>query len=466
MRRRRKAYLREERASIRRQRRLQQQQRRRHRMIRSRELWHRLVGLFVRRRPTEPTGDSGKRFRRLKARERRKKYAREERESLRRERRMMREKTRPMRRRMRKQRMDYLRKRLLQFIRNPIPVRRISSQQRFIIRQVRRERRKEFRKQLARLPVNMGTSIARFWYHRAHEAKTLTRAVSDFMFNLAQVSRDTGLRRTLIAGTVNSTAFYVLAFIGTYMLSQYITIVTASFYDIPTKLYSYRIYWPLYTYSTLYTRGALIVIFGMGPLVCLILGLVFYRIYLWLCHRTLHLKIFLIWIVIHFLNNFFGAYISGVITRTGFIYTSEWLFLSNILDTEEILFLIISVVALIVVGYFSTRHFLSTASMEALVVPKNRQFFLLGRVLIPWIFGNLILVAINMPNNPGELLILYLTSVLVVVPVFTNYNQPSLGLIRLGRTTRLGRPAWLYILITAGALALLRFGLANGVSFG
>lgn len=459
---RRREYIRQERASVRREKR---KLRRRIRKERLRRLKRLLIdGLFLQKKDTSE--EQNLQQRKNEAYRRKKKYKKEERESIRRERREMRRKTKHQRIRMRRARMEHVRKSLLSFLRNPLPSRKRSKSQRFILREVRKERRRRFLKQLYTVPARLTASIYRFWLKRFRWANRTANEIHRFFRDLLYELRDKRIRGIYLKTAVNSTVFFTIAFLLMYYLSQYITIVTASFYEIPTVLFSYRIYWPLYTYSTLYTRSALIVIFGMGPLVCLILGFVFYRLFLFLRSKLVYLKTLLIWLVIHAVNMFFGAYVVGVVTRTGFIYTSEWLFLSNVFDVEEIVLLIVSLVMLLITGYFATKHFLTSAVSMEMIEPRRRLYYVIFQVLVPWLVGNFVLALMNIPDNPDELLLLYATTALVIIPVFASYNSMSFQQIRIPKVASRVRIQWGYLVLMIIAVLLIRFGLSGGYSYG
>jgi hypothetical protein len=210
---------------------------------------------------------------------------------------------------------------------------------------------------------------------------------------------------------------------------------------------------------------ALVVIFGIGPVVSLILGFVFFRLYVITRFRSVFMKTFFLWSAIHAFNLFFGAYIAGVITRTGFVYSSEWLFLTGVLDIKEIVFLVLAVISLIIIGYYSTKHFLYTANAHNLIESKIRGMYIISKVMVPWILGNLILFLVNLPNNPIELLLLYLTTIVIVFMAFTNYNAPSLRLVKLPRQPVSFRIAWVFLILALLILAGLRLSLENGLNF-
>lgn len=378
----------------------------------------------------------------------------------------MKEKLRPVRERIRKARREKIIKETRDFFSNPFPRRRKSKSQEFILREIRRERRMKTRKFIIGLPIRFVNSIYTFWYNRVKGIISLVDAASSFLKEFREATSVRQVRKSLLVTMANSTVFFVFAFLAMYFTYQYVTIVTASFFDIPAVLYSYRIYWPLYTYSTLYTRAALILIFGAGPALCLIFGFLFFRLFIYVRNKSHYLKMFLIWLIFHSFNLFFGSYIVGVVTRTGFIYTSEWLFLSNVFDVEEIVLLIISIVVLIIAGYYSTRHIIMATVSNDMIEPKRRVFYIIFQLLIPWFLGNLGLFIMNAPNNPSELVFLYFTSLLIIIPVFSNFNTTTFQQIRVLRTPKRITVRWVFLAAVIALMILARVGLNRGISFG
>jgi hypothetical protein len=308
-------------------------------------------------------------------------------------------------------------------------------------------------------------SISRFWQHRYDQISNLNRNIGSFASLAKGAFGKKELRNDYIKTMINSLVFFLLSFLLVYYVHQFATILTARAFNIPTKLYSYRIDWPLYTYSYLYTRRALVVIFGVGPAVCLLLGIGAYRLFLWARFRTVYLKSFALWTAFNSFNLFFGAYVVGVITRTGFVYTSEWLFLSNIFDVEEIILMIVSIIILMIAGYYATRQYLYSSNSAAIIEPKIRILFLHAAVFIPWLAGNLVLFAVNIPKNPLELILLYSTSSLIVIPIFTNYNTTTMQMLKLPRVPRKFRVGWVYLVIVMVIVFATRLLLKSGISF-
>jgi len=222
---------------------------------------------------------------------------------------------------------------------------------------------------------------------------------------------------------LHSTAYFILAFMLIYLIYQAVTIIVASSYNIPIVWYYYQLKFPLYTFSPLYTREALVVIFAVGPLLSLMIAFVFLRFYFTENPVTKRFKLFYLWGFICGTNMFFGAYIAGVFTRTEFIYTSAWLFMSRSFDTVEIIFTAISVVILVIIGRIVTPLFLLSSGSVTLIKPEFRLFFIFCQVILPWLTGILAIFLITLPNYYFPLVLKTITPALIMIPSLFLYNS-------------------------------------------
>ena len=366
----------------------------------------------------------------------------------------------------RRNRIRYWRSQWKNVFRKPVKEKKISEKERLLRKHIKQEIRAQRWKNFVNFPGRLRKGVLNFFKKREQRFKYRSHEIKKGMADFGGFWKSKELRVDMLKVLVNSTTMYLLAFGSIYYLSQLVTIFTATIFDIPAVLYSYRIFWPLYTYSSLYTRPALILIFGMGPLIALLVTFAGYRLFLVSRKYRYNVKVLFLWIIFHGLNSFFGAYIAGVITRTGFVYTTEWIFLSNVFDVEEIIFLIVSIIVLIASGVFFTRLHLTSASSALLIERKSRIYFVISQVFLPGLLGIAVLIGINFPKNPPELLVLYGATFLMILPVFTNYSSPSNAVIN--RFTKNSRVSigWIYIVLVIVLLVFLRSGLFSGVSFG
>jgi hypothetical protein len=262
---------------------------------------------------------------------------------------------------------------------------------------------------------------------------------------------------------LHSTAYFILAFMLIYILYQGITILVASSYNIPIIWYYYQLKFPLYTFSPLYTRQALVVIFAMGPLISLMLAFLFLKLYFTENPVAKRFKLFYLWGFISGANMFFGAYIAGVFTRTEFIYTSAWLFMSHMFDTEEIIFTAISVVMLIVIGRIVTPLFLLSSGSVTMIRPEYRLFFILSQVILPWLTGILILFLITLPNYYIPLILKTITPGLILIPSLFLYNSIQFENIHESGVIQRNYFKWSIVIVVVVLLFFYRVILSFGL---
>ena len=361
----------------------------------------------------------------------------------------------------------HLNKRLNRFFAKLFIFNKKKREDRFFRKQLKKDVNKQQLHWILRTPYSFIFGIRKLFIPKQKKSKLKQYAVGswDSRYLIGLLFKIKEVRSEFTKSIINSTVLFVLAFLTVYYINNYVTIFTAQFFDIPTVLYSYRIFWPLYTYSSLYTRQALVATFGMGPFISLLLAILFLQAPRWLKKYNLNLKLFALWLSFHAFNTVFGGYIAGVITRTGFMYAVEWLFLTAVFDKTEIFLLVMAVIMMFVLGFFSTSYFLMAVNTKIIRESKYRIFYLVGNIAIPWILGNLSLFLLNLPNNPTELLLLYSTSILIIIPIFSNFNSPRIQMMKFERIGGEFKIAWIYILITIAAFIYIRMMIYNGISF-
>lgn len=282
--------------------------------------------------------------------------------------------------------------------------------------------------------------------------------------NFRNIISTPDLRKKFGFGFLYSTAYFLLAYMVIYVVYQLITIAVASSFNIPVIWYYYQLKFPLYTYSPLYTRPALVTIFAAGPIVSLMLAFVFLKLYFTENAVLKRFQMFYLWGFINGANMFFGAYIAGFFTRTEFIYTSEWIFLSNMFDIEEIIFSTISLTMMILIGRIVTPLFLLSSGSVTLIKPENRLFFIVFQVLFPWIAGMIILFLITLPNYYFPLILKTITPGLILIPSLFMYNSINFENIHKSGVIQHNYFRWSVIIAAVAILFFYRIILSFGWS--
>jgi hypothetical protein len=215
----------------------------------------------------------------------------------------------------------------------------------------------------------------------------------------------------------------------------------------------------------MYTRRNLILIFGAGPFACLVIAILMYRVFPVAYKKFPVIKLFLVWMIFHGTTMFFAAYISGVITRTGLVYSSAWIFLSRPYDIEEIIFMILSVIILVLLGFLITRYFIMASTSSRVINPYIRIYYMLSVVLIPFILGNLVVFFTNFPKNPLNFMLLQGFSVLMILPSLIHYNSPNNQRVKLPKLAQGVRITWVFILIFVALTLIIRMMIYPGLQF-
>jgi len=244
-----------------------------------------------------------------------------------------------------------------------------------------------------------------------------------FHKNLQILRVSSELRTKLIFTFLYSAAYFILAFLFIYIVYQSVTIIVATSFNIPVEWVYYRLKFPLDTFSPLYSRSALVVIFAVGPFASMILAFTFLKLFFIEDDFLKRFKLFYLWGFICGSNMFFGAYIAGFFTRTEFIYTTEWLFMSSMFDVEEIVFAVLSMVTMMAIGRIVTPLFLMSSGSVTLLQPGFRFFFMISQVILPWVAGMLILFLITLPSFYIPLILKTITPGLILVPAFLFYDS-------------------------------------------
>ena len=395
---------------------------------------------------------------------------------IRAEKKRIRARERSWRRRQRAEAWKSFRSGLIRFLSNPFAKRQLTEAQRERRRMkahARRERKHERQKWWANFRKNPWRTVfprrqpglkgGGFKLSKRERRELARQNRRKFRENLRAVITTPDLRRKFGFAYLHSTAHLILAFMLIYVLYQVITILVASSYHIPIEWYYYRLKFPLYTYSPLYTREALVVIFAMGPILSLMLAFVFLKLFFTENVILKRFQLFYLWGFICGANMFFGAYIAGFITRTEFIYTSEWLFMSRMFDSEEIVFTIISLVMMLVIGRIVTPLFMISSGSVTLVKPGFRLFFMLSRVVFPWISAVIVLFLITLPEYYFPLILKTLTPGLIVIPTLFMFNAVQFENIHQSGVIQRNYFRWSVVIVAVAVLffyrVLLTFGL-------
>jgi len=257
---------------------------------------------------------------------------------------------------------------------------------------------------------------------------------------------------------LNSLVSFLVAYLIIYILYQLVVLITASFYDIDSVLYYYKL--DFNNHSNLWDRLNIIIITLSGPANSLFLGFFFYNYLFFKAKSFPRLQLFYLWAGLLAFAHFFAAFIAGVITNKGFGYVPLWLFWN---DFTKFFFTFVALVSLVLIGYYSASRFQSTANNMFRIQKQNRALFYLHQVFIPFLIGFGIIYILKIPNNVAYDTIILAFSTAMFGAVFFHikakphpFSKPQNSQASLN---------WILILLAVVSLYFFRVYLAEGLHF-
>ncbi len=261
---------------------------------------------------------------------------------------------------------------------------------------------------------------------------------------------------------INSTVFFLLAYLFFYLITKFATIIAASMFDIETMLYYHKI--SFYIGKSQWGFDSVKFIFSAGSIIALLFGTIFIIIYNKVCETDGLLKLFFLWGFFIGYSNFFGSILMGAMISREFGHVLNWTYT---MDTARMLLIIFSLSVFIIIGILSTKPILFSANSYFNFLDKQRkEFFIRSQIIVPYFLGIAIIFLVRIPNNHTNnyFEILRLLSIIVtIVPViFRCHYYPNFYLDEKPKSINIGRGYLIFLIIF---LFLFRFGLSFGLRF-
>jgi hypothetical protein len=211
--------------------------------------------------------------------------------------------------------------------------------------------------------------------------------------------------------------FSYFMFVGCYLIYNLgfmsVTAAIAATFQIPTEIHYYRTIFniPLWWWN----QPNVIFTFASGPVVCVFFGMICLRLFFIYRKGKNWTRLFFLWGYHHGFNLFFGAYVAGVISRSGFRHASNW---AAIPVEVEYLIAIGAMICMFLVGFLSVKFFLQMAISQSLLVNHRRNRFITALVFFPWAAGSLTIIALKAPRITYNEALIFLMMFTSVVPVY------------------------------------------------
>jgi hypothetical protein len=256
---------------------------------------------------------------------------------------------------------------------------------------------------------------------------------------------------------LDSTIMFVLAFIVTTILHEIAHALTGLMLGSQPILYDTFV-----EHRGLTDAGEALTAVA-GPLFSLIQGMILFAVFNRMHSAPRMAQLFVLWMAIHGLVNFFGYLINAPFAPYGDIgQVAAYLRFSR---PALLGLLAIGVTANWAIGILATRPLLQLAPSAALIAsPDARTHYVAHAAIVPWILGAAVIILIRYPPRFRITLIYPAVSGLFTIVSWTragNVADVEIGAAAAGRG-----PLWPWVVLLAATLVLFRFVLARGIHLG
>lgn len=265
---------------------------------------------------------------------------------------------------------------------------------------------------------------------------------------------------------VSSAALFMVAYIFTWFIYSLTTIFVASFYNINAVMYYYEVMWPEGNAIPPWSDFIAIIVTLSGPMVSLFSAGIYFLLLKNPNWAGNQIRTLVFWLFVNSLLHFFGAFAAGVITWEGFGYVLEWIHLHTFF---LFLFATLFLSVLVFIGWKYTRFILEVRPLRK--HGSSIPMILINRMVLPYLLGTLILLALKIPNGipqhpyiyDYEALILASGLLMMVPPLFNTRLKP---LHRTHKNLILKQQkiyAGIALFLSVCMVLLYRVGLSNGL---
>lgn len=263
-----------------------------------------------------------------------------------------------------------------------------------------------------------------------------------------------------LAITINSLMFFLLSYFFIAFFDKLSMGITSMLFDYKIVIYYYNIEF-LVDYDDWFA-DAVKTIFASGPVVGLLIALLSLIVYSMIYLETGILKTLLLWSIFHGFNRIINGTLVGSMIGKGFGYVIMYMYYS---DTGKLIMSLIMISISVIIGTVSTKYWIMSAnSYYNFSKPHNRPLFIINQVLLPYLFGILIIYLINLPNPVFYDNLVNIGMIFMILPVlFLNKYDQEYYFDEMPRSIKISGVLIIFTLVFLSTYRiLLDFGLRMG----
>ena len=300
--------------------------------------------------------------------------------------------------------------------------------------------------------------IKTFYRKILQSLRTLNPANLPFLLGYIRDNRFKIREFTII--TVHSTLLFMAAYFTVFLIMLATAAVSGAFFDYTAIIYYHEVMWLVKPEE--WYQDSVQMIFASGPILCGILAFFIAIVYSYLYSGSGIFKLFVLWLLLHAFNAFFGSVLIGSFFSRGFGYALIWTYIS---DTEKVIYSIVSILSLFLLGVFTIRSFLVSANTYYPHLEDNsQQRFIWAQALLPFLLGNLLIVLIMLPEFSWFNFTVAASLFISMIPIGIGYRfMPSLYFEEEKPSIKLN---YIVVAMVLTFIALYRIILGIGIKIG
>ena len=268
-------------------------------------------------------------------------------------------------------------------------------------------------------------------------------------------------KNKFIISALNGTGLYVLAYYLVWGVYETVKVQASRYFHLRGVWTPSRV---IYTLSdNEWWRTAVVTVYGVGPLVCLVLGLIVFRWY-WRSERARRgqRKLLLLWVTFQACNAVFGALLADTFTQSGSWYAFDWLF--RIGNVVTVVLALLAGLVQLGLGYFGAIAFLQAHDSKTVMRYSNRQKMVVSTLVVPWVTGSFFIMLLKQPYlTIQEILHLAMMGLLITPMALGCLNEVFSDTVKRPQTTRM---AWGLIALAIVLAVVWHLALSPPVAFG
>ena len=189
---------------------------------------------------------------------------------------------------------------------------------------------------------------------------------------------------------INSTAAFVISYLLIFYLNHFSIIFTAGMFDYDISFdYSQIAY---HVKQTDWTNDSVKVIYGTGPLLVAITGLLSLLAYSSLSEETAKVKLLLLWTSINAFNFVFSGIVIGIIFKIRIAHLFIWLYFN---DSQLLMTALVGLFGILITAFVMSRKIAFSANSYFNKLDENNYpFFITAQIIVPFVIGVLLLLSV------------------------------------------------------------------------